>query len=223
MHFFKVPTLLPVLVPSAIWRVKTSEKMIFLTFDDGPHPEVTPWVLDVLAKYNAKATFFCVGNNLSRFPLVAKEILNQGHHLGNHTYHHCKGWNTQNSDYFVEIDQTESLIDELYRDFQKIKSTVSPFRPPYGRISPTQLHWAKKRNIPVIMWTLLSCDYDPRLNCDNALATLKNKIKPGSIVVFHDSQKAFPQLQQLLPAFLDFLVNQGFKMGLLSSEQINNK
>ena len=223
MHFFKVPTILPVLVPSAIWRVRTSEKMIFLTFDDGPHPEVTPWVLSVLAQYNAKATFFCVGNNLSQFPHVANEILNQGHHLGNHTYHHIKGWSTKNTHYFTEIEQTEALLDEVYKECKKNKPTKSAFRPPYGRITPSQLKWAKKRNIPVIMWTLLSCDYDPNLNCDNALASLQNKIKPGNIVVFHDSQKAFPQLQQLLPAFLDFLVHQGFKMGLLSSEQLNNK
>jgi peptidoglycan/xylan/chitin deacetylase (PgdA/CDA1 family) len=221
MHFFKVPALLPVLVPSAIWRVRTSEKMIFLTFDDGPHPEVTPWVLEVLAQYDAKATFFCVGNNLSKFPHVAKEILNQGHHIGNHTYQHSKGWITKNTNYFKEIEQTEALIGELHMQCQKIKFHHSLFRPPYGRISPSQLQWAKKRNIPVIMWSMLSCDYDPKLNCEKALQTLQKNIKPGNIVVFHDSQKAFPQLKQLLPRFLEFLVHQGFRMQLLSNPQFN--
>lgn len=217
MHFFKVPALLPFLVPSAIWRIRTSEKMIFLTFDDGPQPEVTSWVLEILKKYNANATFFCVGNNLSQYPQLALEILTQGHQIANHTYHHRKGWNSKNLDYFHEIEKTQLIINNLYAQTTKEKPKHPPFRPPYGRISPAQLQWAKQMKIPVVMWSLLSCDYDPKLNCTHALKVLEKNIQPGSIVVFHDSKKAYYQLKQLLPKFLEYVVAQGYSFGLLSN------
>jgi peptidoglycan/xylan/chitin deacetylase (PgdA/CDA1 family) len=216
MHFFKVPSLLPLLVPSAIWRIKTSEKMIFLTFDDGPQAEVTPWVLTELAKHQAKATFFCVGNNLIREPQIAEEAMLQGHLIANHTLNHSKGWKTSNDLYFAEIEKTSALIRDLYENLGKSVPSPCYFRPPYGRISPSQLRWTQKHNLLVVMWTLLSCDYDSALNCERSLQVLQQHLTSGSIVVFHDSTKAYPQLKQILPAFLAYAVAQGYSFGLLT-------
>jgi peptidoglycan/xylan/chitin deacetylase (PgdA/CDA1 family) len=216
MHFFKVPAFLPLLVPSAIWRVKTLEKMIFLTFDDGPQPEVTPWVLNELEKHHAKATFFSVGNNLKLYPDIAESIVRNGHSLANHTLNHIKGWNTPLAIYQNEIFQTNGLIADIYRKIGVQPSTWC-FRPPYGRITRSQLIGAKQQGLHVIMWTQLSCDYDVQLDCDLSLQALKRDLKPGSIVVFHDSQKAFQQLKQLLPAFLAHAAKENYSFGLFNS------
>jgi len=202
MHFFKVPAILPLLVPSAIWRIRSSEKMIFLTFDDGPQPLVTPWVLELLDQFAAKATFFCVGNNIRMYPEIAESIVRKGHTLANHTMNHCKGWSTRNEIYQQEIAETETLISKIYEKTGYNRTPTLYFRPPYGRITRTQMKDTLRKGLKVVMWTQLSCDYDPNLNCATGINALKRGLKPGNIVVFHDSQKGFSQLQRLLPEFL---------------------
>ncbi len=196
MFSYTIPHLLQIVAKSYTWKVKTTDKKLFLTFDDGPHPHITLWVMAQLAEYNAKATFFCVGENVKKYPETYKEILKMNHSVGNHTYHHIKGWSTPVDEYMDDIRQAAKYIQ-------------SPlFRPPYGRILPSQT----KRIISdyrIIMWNYLSGDFDEYLNRDKSFEAMK-KAEPGSIMVFHDSEKAFENLQFLLPKILKYFSEQGF-------------
>lgn len=218
MHFFKVPFFLPYLFPQAIWRVKTEKKMIFLTFDDGPQEIITPWVLSLLEKEQIKAQFFAVGNNIIKNPEIALSIINQGHTLCNHTLNHKKGWSTNNDAYWKEIQDTEELIQGIYQKSGNPSPEIQLFRPPYGRIKPSQLIHLVKKGYRTIMWWQLSCDYDSKLNCKKSLDSLKRSLSKGSVVVFHDSAKAQKQIQQILPAFIEFAKESGFSFGLLTDE-----
>jgi len=218
MHFFKVPFFLPYLFPQAIWRVKTEKKMIFLTFDDGPQENITPWVLTILEKQKIKAHFFTVGNNITKNPEIALNIVNQGHILCNHTLNHKKGWSTSNEIYWNEIQETEKLIGDIYKKSQIPSPKIQLFRPPYGRIKQSQLKQVIKNGFKTIMWWQLSCDYDSKLNCKKSLDSLKRSLSKGSVVVFHDSAKAQKQIQQILPAFIEFAKESGFSFGLLTDE-----
>lgn len=180
------------------WKVKTNDKTVFLTFDDGPHPTITPWVLNQLKLYNAKATFFCVGDNVQRFPKAYQQVMDDGHHTGNHTFNHLNGWKTPASTYMSNVDMAAKVIHSKL------------FRPPYGRVSWNQLNQLKKRGFTVVMWDVLTCDYEQDLNTDLALSKILNSIKPGSIVVFHDSVKAQYQLEKMLPIVLQQLSQSGY-------------
>lgn len=193
-----LPSFLPLMIPSLTWKVQTHDKVVYLTFDDGPHPEITHWVLQTLEEYNAKATFFCVGENVTRFPGTYHSILSHGHATGNHTYNHLKGWITPNQQYYENVSRCATLV----------KSKL--FRPPYGRISPLQIRELKKQGYKIIMWDILTGDYDPKIDIQKALETTVNAVQCGSIIVFHDSEKAKKQLQQLLPEVLKQLSERGF-------------
>ncbi|GAA4461556.1 polysaccharide deacetylase family protein [Nemorincola caseinilytica] len=178
---------------------------VYITFDDGPHPQITPFVLDELKKYDAHATFFCVGNNVARYPDTYKTVLAAGHRTGNHTYNHLNGWKTTADHYIRNIHQAAKHID-------------SPlFRPPYGRIKLSQYHKLAKRGTgwKVYMWDILSGDFDntitPQQCADNVIA----HIVPGSIVVFHDSEKAWERLRHALPAVLQYCHSKGWRMAAL--------
>ena len=190
--------LLSKIYKKALWK-KQSSTAVYLTFDDGPHPEITPWVLQILKKYNAKATFFVVGENAQKYPEVIGQILAEGHQLGNHTYNHLKGWQTPNTTYLDNVKRCDSVI----------KTPL--FRPPYGRIN-WQVYKELSAKRRVVMWSLLSKDYLPGLNRKRALARLKKHTQKGDIVVFHDSQKAENNLKELLPKYLQFLVEKGVKI-----------
>lgn len=192
-----IPPLLKTLGRNMVWHVPTDEKIIYLTFDDGPHPEITPWVMDLLDTYGAKATFFCVGDNVVKHNSTFEAIEQRGHRCGNHTMTHMKGWNNSNKKYFEDIAACHAVMGS------------DLFRPPYGRIKPSQVS-ALKKNYRIIMWSLLSCDFDKNLNREEALAGLKKHSSSGSIVVFHDSVKAEQNLKYLLPLYLQFLKEQGF-------------
>jgi peptidoglycan/xylan/chitin deacetylase (PgdA/CDA1 family) len=198
MFKYRIPTILQLVFNKYTWKVKTNDKQLFLTFDDGPHPTITPWVLAQLKAYEAKATFFCVGHNVQKYPETYSHILSEGHQTGNHTFHHLKGWATENETYFADIEKAEELI----------KSNL--FRPPYGRIKPSQADFLKKR-FQIIMWDLLSCDYEKNLNISFCLNQMK-KVKNGSIIVFHDSEKSFENLKQILPHLLDFYKSKGYQL-----------
>ncbi len=202
MFKYTIPRVLISLFPSCTWKVKTWDKVLYLTFDDGPHPQITPWVLEQLNAYHAQATFFCVGDNVRKYPTVYQQILDANQAVGNHTMHHVKGWKLSDEAYLENIHQAASLIQSKL------------FRPPYGRIKPSQLE-KLKLDYKVIMWSKLSRDYDSGLNLKQSLEAMK-QVKAGDIIVFHDSEKAYPQLRQLLPQLLDYYSACGYRMECLS-------
>ena len=163
--------------PSLIWEIKTSSKDVYLTFDDGPDPEVTPWVLDQLKAHNAKATFFCVGENVDKYPEVYKRILAEGHAVGNHTYNHLNGWETPYDKYIVNVKKCGHTFGSLL------------FRPPHGRMTRKQIRKLRSR-YKIIMWSLLSGDFDKSISVTECAYNTVQYTEPGNIIVFHDSQKS---------------------------------
>jgi len=198
MYLTKMPKLIQNLFPNFIWSVPTAEKVIYLTFDDGPIPEVTPWVLGVLKQFQAKATFFCVGDNVRKHPSVFSSVLSEGHAVGNHTFNHLSGWDTDNLPYFHNIRHCAHLVRS------------SLFRPPYGRITPKQTQFLT-RHCRVVMWDVLSGDFDPNVSKEACLANVLTAAKKGSIVVFHDSLKAIEKLEHVLPLVLEHYTNLGYR------------
>jgi peptidoglycan-N-acetylglucosamine deacetylase len=199
-----LPSFLPLLIPSLTWKVQTTDKVVFLTFDDGPHPEITPWVLQTLNVYNAKATFFCVGENVTKFPGTYHSILMQGHATGNHTYNHVKGWTTANSRYYENVSRCATVV----------KSKL--FRPPYGRIGPLQIGFLRKQGYTIVMWDILTCDFDASVDVQKAIDVTVQSAREGSVIVFHDSEKARNQLYKILPEVLRRLSEKGFTFKQLS-------
>lgn len=181
-----------------IWKIPTAEKIIYLTFDDGPTPEITEWTLTTLKKFNAKATFFCIGNNVSKHPIIFNKIMREGHAVGNHTHHHLNGWHTNNETYLTNIKKCEEVV----------KSKL--FRPPYGRIKKSQYELIKN-DYQVIMWDVLSGDFDPKTSPEKCLNNVIHNTTEGSIVVFHDSMKATDNLKFTLPKVLAHFTEQGYR------------
>lgn len=202
-YLFKNPAWFSWPYREAVWRIPTDEKVINLTFDDGPDPEATPWVLDQLERYKAKATFFCVGQNAEKHPEIMRRIEESGHVIGNHTYSHKNGWKTDKQEYLEEVQKGEQSL--------KVYTSQMLFRPPYGNIRFSQLRSLKKAGYEVIMWSHLSGDFDPNVNIQKSIKSLK-QAEPGSILVFHDSQKAFKNLQKMLPEVLKYLEGEGVVM-----------
>jgi peptidoglycan/xylan/chitin deacetylase (PgdA/CDA1 family) len=195
-YFVKTPWWLKRIYDSYTWSIPSSEKNLFLTFDDGPHPEATPFVLKQLKQYDALATFFCIGKNVVTYPEIYKQILNEGHSTGNHTYNHLNGWKTSNDLYMKDIALASKEINS------------NLFRPPYGRITSFQAKNLKAvmqgKEAKVIMWDVLSADFDIDCTPEQCLANVILPTVPGSIIVFHDSEKAFPKLQSALPRMLKY-------------------
>ncbi|GAA4437124.1 polysaccharide deacetylase family protein [Pontibacter saemangeumensis] len=204
IRFYKTPYLLRKLLPGYTWHREAGEKKLYLTFDDGPIPEVTPWVLEQLAIYKAKATFFCVGDNLVKHPEVARLALAQGHVLGNHTFHHLKGWQTSFEKYVENTALCQAELDALQPN-----PKVRLFRPPYGRISTAQAA-ALRQSYELIMWDTLTNDYDATLSPEKCLENAIRHTQSGSIIVFHDSLKAQRNMQYALPRFLGHFSRLGY-------------
>lgn len=198
---FTPPKFLKRIMPSLIWNME-GEDDIFLTFDDGPTPGVTEWVLDTLAKHNAKATFFCLGKNVEQYPDLYHKILNEGHKVGNHTYSHQKGWSMSVERYVEDVDFANQYI---HSDL---------FRPPYGRIKPSQARMLSER-YSLIMWDVLSQDYSNLISPRTCLRNVTKHVQPGSIVVFHDSVKSFRNLKYALPRVLEHIDKMGCKSAIL--------
>lgn len=205
LRFHRIPFFLKYLFPEYTWSIPVKNNIIYLTFDDGPIPGLTEFVLDELVKYNAKATFFCVGENIEKHPQIFKNVLSKGHTIGNHTFNHLKGWQTSDEVYLENIKKFEKVYS-LFQD----KKSAALFRPPYGRIkkSQAQVLQAKYR---IIMWDVLTCDYDKSLDEKKCLAGAIKSTKKGSIVVFHDSIKAEKNLRYVLPKYLEYFANKGFR------------
>ena len=191
-------------MPGYTWHREAAEKKLYLTFDDGPIPEVTPWVLEQLGIYGAKATFFCVGDNLVKHPEVARLALAQGHVLGNHTFHHLKGWQTSFDDYLKNTALCQAELDALQPNTE-----ARLFRPPYGRISPAQAA-TLRQTYELIMWDMLTNDYDATLSPEKCLEKAITHTQSGSIIVFHDSLKAQRNMEYALPRFLEHFSRMGY-------------
>lgn len=200
LYFIKTPSLLKKLYPYGIWDIAVKEPKVFLSFDDGPHPEITPFVLEQLANYKAKATFFCIGKNVQTYPETYAAILAAGHRVGNHTQHHLNGWKTGGKAY----------VDDIVLASQYIESNL--FRPPYGKIKKRQVEHLKSRfpDWKIIMWNVLSADFDTSINDKKCTNNVLLNTTAGSIIVFHDSEKAFPRLKNTLPVVLKNLTEKGF-------------
>lgn len=210
MYLIKTPELIQNLFPNFTWKIPNEEKKIFLTFDDGPIPEITPWVVKTLEQYHAKATFFCVGENVQKYASIAEDVRSAGHSLGSHTYNHLSGWSTDNIPFFHNVRQAATLV----------KSPL--FRPPYGRIKPSQIPFMM-RHYHIIMWEVLSGDFDPTLTKEQCLENVINNAKSGSIIVMHDSIKAGSKLKYVLPAVLEHYRGQGYTFERITEETLQQK
>ncbi|NNT71339.1 polysaccharide deacetylase family protein [Flavobacterium sp. IMCC34852] len=192
--------------PKYIWEIPNHEKKVFLTFDDGPIPEVTEWTLAQLKKHNAKATFFCIGHNIQKHPEIFKTVIDDGHSIGNHTFNHLKGWETSLEDY---IENTKKC-SEIITNCQLNTEHSQLFRPPYGKIKPAQATALRKQGYKIIMWDIISMDFDQTISPEKCLDNVLKNIESGSIIVFHDSVKAWKNLEYALPKTLAFLKEKGF-------------
>ncbi len=213
MKFYpvKTPKIVQNIFRSYIWNIPTKKKEIYLTFDDGPIPEITPWVLKTLSDYNAKATFFCIGENVKNHPNIFQNIIDQGHTIGNHTYHHLNGWKTSTQKYVNSIDKAESIqysTGSRYNYSKQFESKL--FRPPYGKIKPGQAKKITEIGYKIIMWDVLSGDFDQKLIKEDCYQNVIKNSKNGSIIVFHDSEKAFKNLEYTLPKVLEYCTVNGF-------------
>jgi len=198
----QLPAFLRCAYRGVTWRKSSQEKIIYLTFDDGPIPEVTPWVLDVLDKYQIKATFFCVGENAVKHPEVYREVLKRGHRTGNHTYNHIRGFFTSTKTYLENIEKASECIN----------STL--FRPPHGEMRLSQLMEIRK-NFEVIQWDVISRDYDKDLSEQKVLNGVKKYVRNGSIIVFHDSLKAQRNMRYAMPRAVEWLLQEGYQFRTL--------
>ena len=200
MYLTHSPLWLKWLYPSLTWHKSRKEKCVYLTFDDGPIPVVTPFVLKTLNNFNARATFFFIGDNVAKFPDIYSDVLSGGHSVGNHTFNHLRGWNTANKDYLTNIEKCYDLVQS------------NLFRPPFGRIKKSQISDIRSTfpELEIIMWDVLSGDFDAGITHQECLQNVLRNARNGSIIVFHDSLKAFERLQYTLPAALENLSSRGF-------------
>lgn len=204
----KTPILLKIFLKNYTWDIpaETKEKILYLTFDDGPTSAITEWTLEVLKNYNAKATFFCIGTNIKKHPEIFNRIVSEGHSIGNHTHNHLKGWKTNITDYLTDVKIADTIIQNSCSKLSNSKL----FRPPYGQITPRQGNALRKLGYKIIMWSVLSFDWEQDVSKETCFNTIIKSAKNGSIIVFHDSIKASKNMQFALPKVLDFYSKKGF-------------
>lgn len=210
MYWVKTPWFLKKIFGSYTWSKSGAEKKVYLTFDDGPIPEVTEWVMELLKEHNIKGTFFCVGENIKKHPEIAALLVKEGHCIGNHTYHHDKGWETPDDVYLESISKAQVVINEL--GVKELKKIV---RPPYGKITPSQSDKVRGEGYEIVMWDVLSADFDPEISTKKCLRNVIRNTEHGSIVVFHDNIKSFKTLQFVLPRYIGFLKKKGYRFGTI--------
>ncbi len=209
MRYYKFPKWLRRFYPGAIWEFfspEDSQKTIYLTFDDGPNPQTTNWILDLLAKHQAKATFFCIGKSVEAHPLLFQKLVNANHQIGNHTYHHMNGLHTNSTAYIKDVEKAQALIPSKL------------FRPPYGRMKPKQHKLLTEKGFKSVFWSHISYDFDPSLSSAKRMEMILKRVKNNAIVVFHDSTKAFPQLEHELPLLLDKWTEAGFSFQAIQTD-----
>jgi peptidoglycan-N-acetylglucosamine deacetylase len=205
---YKPPYFLRKFYPKAIWRINGDEKSIFLTFDDGPIPEITPWILDLLKLNGLKATFFCVGDNVSRYPEIYKRIISEGHQVGNHTNNHLNGWKTRLDEYLKNISVAEN----------KIRSSL--FRPPYGRLTKKQYKFLSKQ-YKIVFWDVLTHDYNVSIKPEKCLENALKYTRDGSIIVFHDNIKSINTVKFVLPRYIEHFLKLNYKFVAIDSLPIS--
>ena len=209
MNFFKTPTILKYLYPSLLWDKQDSShggNRLYLTFDDGPIPEVTPWVWSVLEQFDAKATFFCVGENVARYPGLYQETLLRQHTIGNHTHHHINGWKTNSTIYQQDV----AHCAETLRTYHPNRCDPSSlFRPPYGKIKHRQI--AQLSHYTLVMWDILSGDFDATFDAETCLRKCIRHTQSGTIIIFHDSYKAQKNLTYVLPRYLEYFARRDYQ------------
>lgn len=210
----KTPVVAKKMFPNYVWDIPSSEKTIYLTFDDGPTPEITNWTLNTLKNFNAKATFFCIGNNIEKHPNIFQSIIKEGHTIGNHTQNHIKGWKTNTKDYVEEVSRAQKIIDNQIQNLEFRIHNL--FRPPYGQITPKQGKKLMALDYKIVMWDILSFDWDKNVSPENCLNNVISKAKSGSIIVFHDSVKASKNMQFVLPKVLEHFSEKGFEFKAFS-------
>lgn len=204
-YWIKTNALIKKILFRYVWDIPTDEKTVYLTFDDGPTPQVTEWVLSQLKKYHAEATFFCIGNNIEKHPDIYAKVVLDGHAIGNHTFDHLNGWKTAKTKYLENVALCEEKIQEFENTPDKFNRGTKLFRPPYGRTKPSQAKILRERGYQIIMWDVLSADFDQTISPEQCLENVLKHVQSGSIIVFHDSVKAFPNLEYTLPRTLEFL------------------
>lgn len=197
-----MPRFIQRLYPERIWAFSRSSNSVFLTFDDGPIPEVTPWVLDELKKHGAKATFFCIGENVQKHPEIFRRIIAEGHSVGNHTFNHLKGTKTETLEYIENVEKAERLMRNS--EF-RIQNSQLLFRPPYGKITSKQARILQEKGYKIVMWDIISFDFDANISKEKCLQNVLKYMKPGSVIVFHDSLKAEKNLRYVLPKVLEII------------------
>lgn len=223
-YFIKTPSLLKFIFRNWVWRLPSKEKVLYLTFDDGPTPEITEWTLNELKKYEAKATFFCIGKNIAEHPQIFQKIIDENHAVGNHTNNHLNGWKTNTAAYLQNIEDVEKYFEEYATLKAVTLSNSTPlktssvegrnlklFRPPYGRLTLSQSKNIRKMGYKIMMWDVLSADFDPNVSNENCLENVIRNIENGSIIVFHDSVKASEKLKYVLPKVLEYYSFLGYK------------
>jgi peptidoglycan/xylan/chitin deacetylase (PgdA/CDA1 family) len=203
-YWIKTNKLIKLIFSNYVWDISTVEKKVYLTFDDGPTPEITAWVLNQLKEFNAKATFFCIGENIQKYPEIFDSILTNGHTIGNHTFNHHDGWKTKTSDYIENVLLCKEVIRKQTTDNTQL------FRPPYGKIRKSQANLLRKNGYKIIMWDVLSADFDASISPEKCLHNVIRNTQPGSIIVFHDSEKSHKNLVFTLPKFLTFLKQNNY-------------
>lgn len=208
-YWIKTNTFIKKIFSNYIWDVPNTENKIYLTFDDGPTPDVTEWVLEELKKQEAKATFFCIGKNIKNNPNLFKKVINEGHTIGNHTFNHLNGWKTSTDDYLKNTFLCQAEVNKLNPENNKL------FRPPYGKIKQSQSKKLQKLGYKIIMWDVLSADFDQTITPEKCLENVIQNVVSGSVIVFHDSVKAYKNLEYALPRSLEILKKRGFTFDII--------
>ena len=209
MYFVRIPNIIKKLFPRLIWDLPNEEHKVYLTFDDGPHPEITPWILKQLKKTDAKATFFCLGEHVEKYPEILQQILSEGHRVGNHGYKHLNGWKTNDDDYLQDYLKGQEMLRFTQND-------TLLFRPAYGKIKKSQIPNLKSQipNAQIINWSLMPGDFDAMISSEIVYSNLQ-RAQPGDIVVLHDNEKAWKHLQYCLPKFLEFCKEKNFSLNTI--------
>jgi len=213
-YWIKTRAIIRKIFPNYIWKLPNKERKVFLTFDDGPTPEITEWVLKELKKHKAKATFFCIGKNIKQNPELFNKIISDNHAIGNHSNNHLNGWKTKTAVYLENVILCQLEITKQLSKNTNQKNTL--FRPPYGKIKKAQSKKLKQLGYKIIMWDVLSGDFDTTISPKECLKNVLKNTDSGSIIVFHDSVKAFPNLKHTLPTILQLLKEKGFEFDIIS-------
>jgi peptidoglycan/xylan/chitin deacetylase (PgdA/CDA1 family) len=223
-YWIKTNSLIKRIFSNYTWDIPNMENKIYLTFDDGPTPEITEWVLEVLKEHQIEATFFCIGKNIQKHPAIFNKVIDDGHAIGNHTFNHLNGWYTSTEKYLENIDLCKA--EHRLRSFRdnlipkafgtKINNLKSPlFRPPYGKIKTTQSKKLRQLGYKIIMWDVLSADFDQTISPEKCLENVLQNTRSGSVIVFHDSIKAFKNLEYTLPRSIEALKQKGFEFDVI--------